>query len=151
MLRNLSGFTYTCYSAAFFSLVKAPAIALFVGFIFLSFNNSIAGTFLSEARSYVADAPANTVRVCLFRKQVEQVQVLESTKPSPPSVYKEKCMTTLIDASDWQQSMDSTIRGLYWNVVFLGFLTWLTININLVGVKDLIMEKIKAGKNRGGL
>ncbi|ENT8079593.1 hypothetical protein ACFGRM_004645 [Salmonella enterica] len=144
MMRNISRFTYTCYRAALFCLVTAPAIGLFVGFIFLSFNNSIAGAFLNEARSYVADTPTDKVRVCLFKKQVQQVQMMESPELPPPSVYKEKCMTTLIDASDWQQSTDSTIRQFYWNIVFLGFLIWCILNVNF----SVVMEKIKAVKNR---
>ncbi|EAB2604780.1 hypothetical protein LJM48_004571 [Salmonella enterica] len=69
---------------------------------------------------------------------------MESPELPPPSVYKEKCMTTLIDASDWQQSTDSTIRQFYWNIVFLGFLIWCILNVNF----SVVMEKIKAVKNR---
>lgn len=147
-MRNLSGFTYTCYSAAFFSLVKAPAIALFVGFIFLSFNNSLSGMFLSQARELTGNTPANKVQVCILKSPKEKTTDTTGIPTPPVYVKPEPCVTALIDASDWQQSMDSTIRWLYWNVVFLGFVTWLTININLVGVKDLIMEKIKAVKSR---
>lgn len=143
-IKEISYVTYSVGRAALFSLVIAPAIVLFVGFIFLSFNNSIAGTFLSEARSYVADTPADKVRVCLFKKQVQQVQVMESAELPPPSVYKEKCMTTLIDAGDWQQSADSTIRHLYWNVVFIGFLIWFILNVNF----SVVIEKIRAIKHR---
>ncbi|ECD1430978.1 hypothetical protein GT04_004362 [Salmonella enterica subsp. enterica] len=139
--------TYSVYRAVFFSLVTAPAIALFVGFILLSFNNSIAGSFLGEARSYVADTPVDKVRVCLFRKKVEQVQVMESSELPPPLVYKEKCMTTLIDADDWQQSVDSTIRQLYWKVAFLGLVLWCFQNMNF----SVVIEKCKAIKNRRGL
>lgn len=144
MLREFSSVSYTFWRAVFFSLVMAPAIVLFVGFIFLSFNNSIASTFLNEARSYVADTPVDKVRVCLFKKKVEQVQVMESTELPPPTVYKEKCMTTLIDASDWQQSADSTIRQFYWNVVFIGFLIWCILNVNF----SVVIEKIRAIKHR---
>ncbi|EDT7384231.1 hypothetical protein AL854_004288 [Salmonella enterica subsp. enterica] len=133
-IKEISYVTCSVYRAAFFSLVTAPAIGLFVGFMFLSFNNSIAGTFLSEARSYVADTPADKVRVCLFKKKVQQVQVMESPELPPPSVYKEKCMTTLIDASGWQQSVDSTIRQFYWSIVFLGFLIWCILNMNFLVV-----------------
>lgn len=142
-IKEISYVTYSVYRAALFSLVTAPAIGLFVGFLYLSFNNSIAGTFLSEARSYVADTSADKVRVCLFKKQVQQVQVMESPELPHPSVYKEKCMTTLIDASDWQQSADSTIRQLYWNIVFLGFLIWCILNVNF----SVVMEKFKIAKN----
>lgn len=143
-IKEITYFSYSVYRAVFFSLVTAPAIALFVGFVFLSFNNSIAGTFLSEARNYVADTPADKVRVCLFKKQVQQVGGMESPELPPPSVYKEKCMTTLIDVNDWQQSADSTIRQFYWNIVFLGFLIWCILNVNF----SVVMGKIKTAKNR---
>ncbi|EJJ8439530.1 hypothetical protein NKC17_004816 [Salmonella enterica] len=143
-IKEITYFSYSVYRAAFFSLVTAPAIGLFVGFIFLSFNNSIAGTFLSEARSYVADIPVDKVRVCLFKKKVEQVKVMESTELPPPSVYKEKCVTTLIDAGDWQQSADSTIRQFYWNVVFIGFVFWCILNVNF----SVVIEKVRAIKYR---
>ncbi|UXY13562.1 hypothetical protein N7922_24740 (plasmid) [Kosakonia sp. ML.JS2a] len=39
--------------AAWFSLVTAPAIALFTTFVLFSFNHSLAGTFLDEARNLV--------------------------------------------------------------------------------------------------
>lgn len=35
MLRELSCVSRTLWRAAFFSLVKAPAMALFIGFVFL--------------------------------------------------------------------------------------------------------------------
>ncbi|EBJ4206756.1 hypothetical protein DUG12_24500 [Salmonella enterica] len=69
---------------------------------------------------------------------------MESTELPPPTVYKEKCMTTLIDASDWQQSADSTIRQFYWNVVFIGFLIWCILNVNF----SVVIEKIRAIKHR---
>lgn len=143
-IKEISYITYSVYRAVFFCLITAPAIALLVGFFFLSFNNSIAGTFLNEARSYVADTPVDKVRVCLFKKKVEQIQMMESSELPPPLVYKEKCMTTLIDASDWQKSVDSTIRQLYWQVVFLGFLLWSFQNVNF----SVVIEKCKAIKNR---
>lgn len=44
--------------AVWFSFVTAPALALFFMFIFLTFNNSLAGTFLAEARGLAAGTPA---------------------------------------------------------------------------------------------
>lgn len=143
-IKEMSYITNSVYRAVFFSLVTAPATALFVGFVFLSFNNSIAGTFLSEARSYVADTPVDKVQVCLIKKKTEQVQEMEATEPPPPSAYKEKCMTTLIDSGDWQQAADSTIRKLYWNIVFLGFLIWCILNVNF----SVVTEKIRAIRHK---
>lgn len=142
--KEISYITYSIYRAVFFCLVTAPAIALLVGFFFLSFNNSIAGTFLNEARSYVSDTPVDKVRVCLFKKKVEQIKVMESSELPPPLVSKEKCMTTLIDASDWKESVDSSIRQLYWQVVFLGLLLWCIQNVNF----SVVIEKCKSIKSR---
>ncbi len=41
-----------------FSFITAPSIALFVVFMFFSFNNSIAGSFLKEARGLITDTPS---------------------------------------------------------------------------------------------
>ncbi|EFF0561632.1 TPA: hypothetical protein ACNAJK_004688, partial [Escherichia coli] len=65
MLKELSGVGYTFWRAAFFSLVKAPAIALFIGFVFLSFNNSIADTFLTSARELTGNVPSDKVQICV--------------------------------------------------------------------------------------
>lgn len=143
-IKEINYVIYSVYRATFFSLVTAPAMGLFIGFMFLSFNNSIAGTFLSEARRYVADTPSDKVRICLFKRQVQQAQMMESPELPHPSVYKENCMTTLIDAGDWQQSADSSIRQFYWKMVFLGFFIWCILNVNF----SVVIEKIKAVKSK---
>lgn len=69
MLRELSCVSRTLWRAAFFSLVKAPAMALFIGFVFLSFNNSIADTYLTSARELTGNAPPDKVQTCVFKKK----------------------------------------------------------------------------------
>lgn len=39
-----------CWRAAWFSLVTAPSLVLFLLFMLLTFNNSVTGTFLDAAR-----------------------------------------------------------------------------------------------------
>lgn len=94
-----------------FSFVTAPSVALFIVFMFFSFNNSIAGSFLKEARSLVDNTPSDKVNVCLFEKGAPQD--VELTKSPPEPVLKNKCITTLVDAADWQESVDGSIRYFY--------------------------------------
>ncbi|EBA8674109.1 TPA: hypothetical protein G9F11_005014 [Salmonella enterica] len=128
MLRERIGvISYTCYRAIFFSLIKAPAIALFIVFLFLSFNNSIADSFLTEARSLVRNAPEDKVEVCLpdylSEQNLKELNISIKNKPSP-------CEKIFIDAIDWKKSLDSSIRDAYWNIVVLGFLIWCIMNLN---------------------
>ena len=62
-MNNISTWRVVCTfrRALWFSFVTAPALFFFVGFVFLSFNNSLAGEFMEEARSLVADAPPGKV------------------------------------------------------------------------------------------
>ncbi|HDN4658596.1 TPA: hypothetical protein ACIBVV_002583 [Salmonella enterica subsp. enterica serovar Potsdam] len=115
MLRELSGVSYTLWRAAFFSLVKAPAMALFIGFVFLSFNNSISDTFLTSARELTGNAPPDKVQTCVFKKSKQELSSY---------VQKEPCVNTLTDAKDWSQSFDRSIRRIYWTIALLGFFTW---------------------------
>lgn len=116
MLRMFGSISRNCYRAVFFSFVQAPALALFVGFIFLSFNNSIADTFLSSARNLTANAPSDKVQLCLFKQ--------EGQPPKPVHTDKDSCVKTLTDASDWTKSVDKNIRHIYFLIVILGFVTW---------------------------
>lgn len=115
MLRGLSSVSYTFWRAAFFSLVKAPALALFIGFVFLSFNNSIADTFLTSARELIGNAPPDKVQTCVFKKNKQELS---------PYVQKEPCVNTFTDAKDWTQSLDRNIRDIYWAIALFGFFTW---------------------------
>jgi hypothetical protein len=66
-MNNISTWRVVCTfrRALWFSFVTAPALFFFVGFVFLSFNNSLAGEFMEEARSLVADAPPGKVWDCV--------------------------------------------------------------------------------------
>jgi hypothetical protein len=66
-MNNISTWRVVCTvrRALWFSFVTAPALSFFVGFVFLSFNNSLAGEFMEEARSLVADAPPGKVWDCI--------------------------------------------------------------------------------------
>ncbi|WP_241389452.1 hypothetical protein [Serratia entomophila] len=143
MLRTYGNFTYNCYRAAFFSFITAPAIVLFVGFMFLSFNNSLAGTFLSEARGLVGGADMDKVQVCTFNKPNPNFSDIKNP-PSP--VYEKPCVTTQVDAVYWQRSVDSTIRQFYWVVVFFGFVSWCFGNGILHQVINRVMLKLERNK-----
>lgn len=108
--------------AVFFSFITAPSLTLFVAFGFLSFNNSLAGAFLDEARSLVADAPPGKVWDC-----APQGTPTEINLPPVPAV-KPVCEPVLVDASAWQQSTDFLIRHVYLWVVMMGALMWWLFN-----------------------
>lgn len=129
MLRELSCVSRTLWRAAFFSLVKAPAMALFIGFFFLSFNNSIADTYLTSARELTGNAPPDKVQTCVFKKSKQELS---------PYVQKEPCVNTLTDAKDWSQSFDRSIRRIYWTIALLGFFTWFCFD----GMAAQLMLKI---------
>ena len=129
MLRELTGVSRTLWRAAFFSLVKAPAMALFIGFVFLSFNNSIADTFLTSARELTGNAPPDKVQTCVFKKNKQELS---------PYVQQEPCVNMLTDAKDWAQSFDRKIRGIYWTIALFGFFTWFCFD----GMAAQLMLKI---------
>lgn len=116
--------------AVWFSFVTAPALALFCVFIFLTFNNSLAGTFLNEARGLVAGTPADKVRVC-----APPLNTTGDGHVQPPPVLTSPCEPALTDALDWQRSADSSIRDAYKILVILGAFTWLFCN-GMAGFKD---------------
>jgi len=115
--------------AVFFSFVTAPALALFFMFIYLTFNNSLAGTFLDEARSMVAGTPADKVRVC-----APPLNTAGEGRVTPP-VLKPSCEPVLTDAADWQRSADSSIRDAYKTLVILGAFIWWLCN-GITGFED---------------
>ncbi|AVE61432.1 hypothetical protein AM352_24175 (plasmid) [Citrobacter koseri] len=127
--------------AAFFSLVTAPALALFVCFVMLSFNNSIAGSFLSEARKLVAGAPEGKVNISAFCQQTYLPETpqhdtsdepVKSIKPAPPVLKPEPviCKKEIIwgDAEHWRKDTDRIIRNAYLFSVFMGLGVWLFLN-----------------------
>ncbi|EGK3938317.1 hypothetical protein IPA79_004593, partial [Escherichia coli] len=58
-------------------------------------------------------------------------------------VLKNKCITTLVDAADWQESVDGSIRYFYWLSVVVGFVVWLTFNFHA-------LEELFYRRNRKG-
>lgn len=116
--------------AVWFSFVTAPALALFCVFIFLTFNNSLAGTFLNEARGLVAGTPADKVRVC-----APPLNTTGGGHVQPPPVLTSPYEPALTDALDWQRSADSSIRDAYKILVIMGAFTWLLCN-GMAGFKD---------------
>ncbi len=82
-------------SAAFFSLVTAPALALFVAFVGLSFNASVSGYFLLAAHELVDGAPPGTVntQVCEPPAALDGGEVQTLTEAYPPSATISRKMT----------------------------------------------------------
>lgn len=141
MMNKFSNFNRMLWHVFVFSFITTPSTVLFVGFMIFSFNNSIADSFLKEARSLIADTPSDKVNVCLFEKGVPQD--VELTKSPPEPVLKNKCITTLVDAADWQESVDGSIRYFYWSSVVVGFVVWLTFNFSA-------LEELFYRRNRKG-
>lgn len=121
-MNNISTWRVMCTfrRAIWFCFVTAPALSLFIVFIFLSFNNSLAGEFMEEARSLVADAPPGKVWNCIPPRNTSP----EDKLPPIPSV-KPVCERVLVDADTWQRSTDRLIRHFYLGFVILGmFISW---------------------------
>lgn len=128
----------TLSRVAFFSLVTAPSLMMFVLFITLTFNNSIAGSFLSTARSLIDGAPDGMVisSVCDIpkmspddlsdEKSIPSLSAEDSFSHPCSPVYLAKCITGMKVASEWQRETDSTIRHLYLLSVVMGLIvSWL--------------------------
>lgn len=115
-------------SAAFSCLITAPATGFFILFMCLAFNNSLADTFLKQARSLVSDVPTGMVRECIQAK---------TTVPEPPEVHPSAlnaCKTTFIGEDEWKDSVDLSIRQLYLTFVVLGLLCWLFAENGMKGL-----------------
>ncbi|HAV8936380.1 TPA: hypothetical protein NNA44_004398 [Escherichia coli] len=112
-------------SAAFFSLVTAPALALFVVFIGLSFNASLSGYFLQAAHELVDGAPPGTVyvQVCEPPTALDggEVQALAEA-------YRPRCHDIPQDERAWQRDTDHSLRTLYLLTSLLGLGVWLALN-----------------------
>lgn len=132
----------TLSRVAFFSLVTAPSLMMFVLFITLTFNNSIAGSFLSTARSLIDGAPDGMVinSVCDIpkmspddlsdEKSIPSLSAENSVSHQGSPMYLATCHPGLKKASEWQKETDSTIRQfillLYLLSVFMGLIvSWL--------------------------
>ncbi|EDS3139218.1 hypothetical protein GPD31_004274 [Salmonella enterica] len=141
----------TLSRVAFFSLVTAPSLMMFVLFITLTFNNSIAGSFLSTARSLIDGAPDGMVinSVCDIpkmspddlsdeksipslsdEKSIPSLSAENSVSHPGSPMYLATCHPGLKKASEWQKETDSTIRQfillLYLLSVVMGLIvSWL--------------------------
>lgn len=115
---------HACWRAAWFSLVTAPSLVLFFLFMLLTFNNSLAGTFLDAARDLVVDAPPGKIWGCAppLSTPVEKVMPPENGNPGGPPALR--CERTTADAIAWQKSVDRLIRSLYVTVAFAGAFFW---------------------------
>lgn len=142
-MNNISTWRVMCtFRRAFwFSFVTAPALSLFVAFVFLSFNNSFTGEFIEEARSLVADAPPGKVWGCVPPRNTSP----EDSLPPVASV-KPVCERVLVDADTWQRSTDTFIRHVYLWLAILGAVIWWSWN----GMKESLVIvswlKDKVGK-----
>lgn len=112
-------------NVAFFSLVTAPALALFVVFIGLSFNASLSGYFLQAARELVDGAPAGMVNgtVCEPATALYGGEVKSLPEAVPPL-----CQNAVTDERSWQHDVDREVRRLYLLVSFIGLGVWLALN-----------------------
>lgn len=112
-------------SAAFFSLVTAPALVLFICFVGLSFNASLSGLFLQAAHELVDGAPAGMVNVTVCEPPTalpdDEVKALAEA-------YRPRCHDVPKDDRVWQHDADYTIRWLYLLVSFIGLGVWLALN-----------------------
>lgn len=112
-------------SAAFFSLVTAPALVLFISFVGLSFNASLSGLFLQAAHELVGGAPAGMVNatVCQPATALDGGEVKSLPEAVPPL-----CQNAVTDERSWQHDVDREIRSLYLLVSFIGLGVWLALN-----------------------
>ena len=142
-MNNISTWRVVCTfrRALWFSFVTAPALFFFVGFVFLSFNNSLAGEFMEEARSLVADAPPGKVWDCVPPRNTST----EDSLPPVPSV-KPVCERVLVDADTWQRSTDTFIRHVYLWLAILGAGIWWSWNGMKESLVIVLWLKEKAGK-----
>lgn len=107
-----------CWRAAWFSLVTAPSLVLFLLFMLLTFNNSVTGTFLDAARDLVVDAPPGKIWDCATPLGAPP----ENGNPAVPPAFR--CERAAVDAIDWQKNVDRLIRNLYVTVAVAGAFFW---------------------------
>lgn len=107
----------------FFSFVTAPSLMMFVFFAMLSFNNSVAGTYVDAARQLVANTPADKV----WDETCTPLVVSEGKDTAPvviPEWVEPVCTPQLRDIRDWQKDVDAHIRRFYLLAVLLGMFVW---------------------------
>jgi hypothetical protein len=109
---------------AFFSLVTAPAQALFAFAVILMLTGSPTGRFIEVARSLVGNAAPGEIMAC------EPVPQKAKWPPSPPERTDVLCKQQPVDASQWIQQTDRALLDLYLTVSLLGFLVWVSSNFS---------------------
>ena len=112
-------------SAAFFSLVTAPALALLVVFVGLSFNASLSGYFLQAAHELVDGAQPGTVntQVCELPAVLDGGEVKALAE-----AYRQRCHDIPKDDRVWQRDTDRSLRTLYLLTSLPGPGVWLALN-----------------------
>lgn len=135
---------YAFYRALFFSLVTGPSLALFIAFLLLTFNNSLAGTFLINARQLVGEAPAGKVWTenCIYPPASTNKEIGIPVQEFEPL----SCQHEQVNAADWQQNMDSIIRQMYLYIVAISLVCWLVFpdNTGLAKTIDWSRKTIRA-------
>ena len=105
--------------------MTAPALALFVAFVGLSFNASVSGYFLLAAHELVDGAPPGTVntQVCEPPAALDGGEAQTLTEAYPPL-----CNNLQKDDRVWQRDTDRSLRTLYLLTSLLGLGVWLVLN-----------------------
>jgi len=109
---------------AFFSLVNAPAQALFAFAVILMLAGSPTGQFIAVARSLVGNTAPGEIMAC------EPVPQKAEWPPSAPERTDVLCKQQPVDASQWIQQTDRALLDLYLTVSLLGFLVWICSNLS---------------------
>lgn len=112
-------------SMAFFSLVTAPALALFIAVIGLAFSQSLSGQFLATAHELIDGAPRGAVNatVCVPPTALDGGEV-KSLAKTPPLL----CQDAVTDERAWRHDTDRAIRQLYLLASLIGLGVWLMLN-----------------------
>jgi len=109
---------------AFFSLVTAPAQALFAFAVILMLAGSPTGQFIEVARSLVSNTAPGEIMAC------EPVTQKAEWPPETPERTDVLCKQQPVDASQWIQQTDRALLDLYLTVSLLGFLVWICSNLS---------------------
>lgn len=110
---------------AFFCFVTAPSLMMFVLLAGLSFNNSIAGMYVDNARQLVANAPADKVWDTTCVRSPNSSEVKNAVPVAVPDYLEPECHPRLRNVVDWQKDIDVSIRQLYLLTALLGLVVWL--------------------------
>lgn len=111
--REILPFVASAGRALFFSVVTAPAVALFVIVIMTSRHGSLTGWYIDNARSLVGNAPAGMVMECTGSAEPSAPW----TGDNPPPLYvKPPCTETPVDAASYAATQDSIMLNI-WGII----------------------------------